>query len=49
MILTLWVLTGVLAYESILRLLPGHAGHHGRVNSDVMILTAALAFGANIV
>lgn len=49
MILALWVLTGILAYESILRLLPAHAGHHSQVNSDVMILTAALAFGANIV
>jgi len=48
-ILALWVLTGILAYESILRLLPAHAGHHSQVNSDVMILTAALAFGANIV
>ena len=48
-ILALWVLTGILAYESILRLLPVHAGHHSPVNSDVMILTAALAFGANIV
>lgn len=48
-IVTLWILTGVLAYESILRLIPGHTGHHGHVNSDAMILTAALAFGANIV
>jgi len=48
-ILTLWLLTGVLAYESILRLIPGHDGHHSHVNSEAMILTAALAFGANIV
>ncbi|XP_068670496.1 proton-coupled zinc antiporter SLC30A8-like [Montipora capricornis] len=48
-ILTLWLLTGILVYESVLRLFPGHVGHHSHVNSDVMILTAALAFGANIV
>ncbi|XP_078376959.1 proton-coupled zinc antiporter SLC30A8-like [Oculina patagonica] len=47
-IATLWLLTGVLAYESILRL-TGDKGHHGHVNSDVMILTAALAFCANII
>lgn len=48
-IATLWLLTGVLAYESILRLIPGQGGHHGHVNSNAMILTAALAFAANLV
>lgn len=47
-IATLWLLTGVLAYESILRLTPGQSGHHSHVNSDAMIVTAALAFSANI-
>lgn len=44
----MWLLTGVLAYESILRLIPGHSGHHSHINSNAMILTAALAFSANI-
>ena len=47
-IATLWLLTGVLAYESVLRLTPGQTGHHGHVNSNAMIVTAALAFCANI-
>lgn len=44
----MWLLTGMLAYESILRLIPGHSGHHSHINSNAMILTAALAFSANI-
>lgn len=48
-IATLWLLTGVLAYESILRLIPGHSSHHSHINSNAMILTAALAFSANII
>ncbi|KAK3753286.1 hypothetical protein QZH41_015235, partial [Actinostola sp. cb2023] len=51
-ILMLWMLTGVLVYEAVLRLTTGAAahGHHSdHVNADVMMLTAGLTCLANIV
>lgn len=51
-IFTLWLLTGVLMYEAIKRILTGYnaeARHSGHVNADVMMLTAGLSCTANIV
>ena len=50
-IFMLWLLTGVLMYEAVHRIVTGHeagAGHSGHVNADVMILTAGLSCAANI-
>ncbi|EDO48857.1 predicted protein, partial [Nematostella vectensis] len=49
-ILMLWLLTGVLVYEALLRLLAGTAmGHSDHVNADVMMITAGFTCAANIV
>lgn len=50
--LMLWLLTGVLVYEAILRLTTGakvHGHHSDEVNADVMMLTSGLTCLANIV
>ncbi|XP_031557916.1 zinc transporter 8-like [Actinia tenebrosa] len=50
-ILTLWLLTGVLVYEAILRIATGSVahGHSDHVNADIMMITAGLTCGACII
>ena len=44
-VLIIWVLTGVLVYQAIQRIISGE--HH--VNADIMLIVAACGVGVNIV